>query len=817
MAVYFQIGDIVIPTVGGVEQSSPVEITAVHEGENGRFYSIEGTTTGYTRDDLIPSLILSAIPNELKECPQWVVWRAEPRHDGKAAKIPYTPGSDKRAKANDPATWGTFDAALADYRANGKRRDGVGFELDGSGLVFVDLDDAFSETGELLPWAAAIVAALDSYTERSPGGTGLHLLARGSLPPGGNRKGHVEMYSARRYATMTGIVWDGRDRIEDRQAEIDALHARLFGQTTRATRSTPPVDIDDAALIERAMQAKNGDKFRGLWRGNWDGYPSRSEADLALCNLLAYWTRKDPEWMDRLFRQSGLYRSGKWERQDYREDTIDEAIMRTTRTYEPRQPAAAAEPTQETEAEPVVPQYGTLPAGPAPQQQLHHSAEFFHTDLGNAGRLVAWHGPKLHHCYTWHKWLVWGDGGWKADDTGGVTRMAMDTARRIYLEAYRTPDPEKSKEAAKHAMRSQGAYSIKAMLELAKAMPGIAVTPEDLDRDPWKFNTLNGTLGLRTGILGPHRKEDLITKLAPVHYDPDAECPLWLAFLARIMDGDQDLIGFLQRATGYSLTGDTSEQCFFLLWGTGANGKTTFLQAVSAMMGDYALHTPTNTLLIKRGDGIPNDVARLHGARLVTAIEADQGRRLAEALVKQLTGGDKLAARFLHAEWFEFVPNFKLWLGTNHKPEIRGTDWAIWRRIRLVPFNVTIPEVEWDRQLGTKLLAELDGILAWAVRGCLDWQRDGLRPPAAVINATNAYREESDPLGTFIEDCCILGENVRAQAGPLYDAYREWAKQNGQDTMNSTRFGRSMTERGFDKVRGARVHYLGIGLLSTGV
>ena len=383
----------------------------------------------------------------------------------------------------------------------------------------------------------------------------------------------------------------------------------------------------------------------------------------------------------------------------------------------------------------------------------------------------------------------------------------------IYAEASRAADEDIRKRIAKHAMASESAHKLRAMLEMASSEPGIPVLPDQLDRDPWQLNVYNGTVNLRTGALEPHRADHLITKLAPVSYDPDADCPLWLSFLDRVMDGDRDLIGFLQRAVGYSLTADTGEQCFFILHGSGANGKTTFLQAISALLGDYALQTPTDTLLIRRGGGIPNDLARLRGARLVTAIEADEGRRLAEALVKQVTGGDKVTARFLHAEFFEFVPEFKLWLGTNHKPAIRGTDWAIWRRIRLVPFNVTIPPEEQDHQLGQRLLAELDGILAWAVQGCLDWQREGLNPPPAVVNATAAYRDESDPLGTFLEDCCILDDNARAQAGPLYDTYRQWCKSNGEDAVTSRRFSRQLDERGFDKVTERHRYYLGIGLL----
>lgn len=455
------------------------------------------------------------------------------------------------------------------------------------------------------------------------------------------------------------------------------------------------------------------------------------------------------------------------------------------------------------------------PSGPEPRARPKLSTSHHLTDLGNAGRLVAKHGADLHYCYAWKRWLVWDGRRWKIDDTGELQRRAKDTVISIYAEAPQIQDAETRKAVARWAQYSESAPRLRAMIQLAESEPGIPITPERLDTDLMLLNVLNGTLDLRTGKLLPHRREQLITKVVPVKYDAKAQSAPWEAFLDQIMHGNKDLIRFLQKATGYALTGDTSEQAIFILYGTGANGKSTFLQTVSAVFGDYARQTPIQTLLARRGNNIPNDVARLDGARLVTAAEAEHGQRLAESLVKQMTGGDRIAARFLHAEWFEFDPTFKIFVATNHRPQIRGTDHAIWRRIHLIPFTKTIPEGRQDKKLADKLRGELPGVLRWAVEGCLAWQRNGLGAPPLVRSATDAYREEMDPLAGFINECCLVDEATQARAGKLYEAYRQWCTASGEEAVSGRDFAQRLIEHGFEKKRdkdGMRYH--GLGLLA---
>jgi putative DNA primase/helicase len=434
------------------------------------------------------------------------------------------------------------------------------------------------------------------------------------------------------------------------------------------------------------------------------------------------------------------------------------------------------------------------------------------TDSGNAERLADRHGANLRYCYPWGKWLVYDGTRWRVDDRGAVVRLAKDTARSIFEEAKEAADDETAKRLGKWATSSLSESKLRAMISLAQSEPGIPVLPEEMDASADLLNVLNGTIDLRTGELREHRRGDLVTKLAPVEYDPHADTPLWANFLSRVLPVDE-LRTFVQRATGYSATGDTSEQCLFINHGLGANGKSTFHEAVATALGDYAMRAPTEMLLAKRGGAVPNDVARLKGARFVTASETEDGRRLAESVVKDLTGQDTITARFMRAEFFDFAPTHKLHLSTNHKPEIRGTDTAIWRRIRLVPWTVTIPPAEQDKHLLEKLRAELPGILAWIVRGCVEWRRHGLQAPEEVREATRAYRAEMDVLAAFLEDCCILRPGASALATPLYITYKEWCEANGEHIEKQRRFGMRLTERGLRREKVGGVYkWHGIGL-----
>ncbi len=454
-----------------------------------------------------------------------------------------------------------------------------------------------------------------------------------------------------------------------------------------------------------------------------------------------------------------------------------------------------------------------------------HGGGEHRTDVGNGRRLARIHGANFRHCHPWGKDLVWTGRVWEEDNTAQLERWAKDTVRMIYIEAAAAPD-ELSKALAAHALRSEDARRIRAMVSLARSEPGIPVLPPDLDRDPWLLNCANGTLDLLTGQLRPHGREDLLTKVCPVEYHPDAPCRTWQRFLTHIFPatgdtaeqpGNAELIGFLQRLLGYCLTGDVSEQVLPIFWGTGANGKSTLLNLVHDLLGDgYAMKAPNDLLMVK-STAHPTEKADLFGKRMVAAIETDHGNRLAESLVKELTGGDRIRARRMREDFWEFAPTHKVILCTNHKPKIRGTDHAIWRRIRLIPFTVTIPEERKDKAMPEKLRAELPGVLAWMVRGCLDWQRRGLGTPEEVKAATAHYRSEQDLLAGFLDECCVSGDSsYRCKASDLYDRFKAWCEASGEakgsEIPTRRKVGEALVERNFERYTSNGTWYRGLAL-----
>lgn len=448
------------------------------------------------------------------------------------------------------------------------------------------------------------------------------------------------------------------------------------------------------------------------------------------------------------------------------------------------------------------------PAPDAPSLLTHPM-----TDAGNAERLYALFPNSFRYSHEQKTFLIWDGRRWTPDDRGKMRHLSLQMARKLYEQAWECKDIRLQDEHIKHARRSEATSAITNMLKEVGSIPGVAVFASDLDRHPFLLNVVNGTVDLRDGRLRPHCRDDLITKLAPVHYDPAAECPRWNRFLQEVFAPHPDVVEFLQRAVGYSLAGDTSEECLFLCYGTGRNGKGVFLKTVCEILGDYASTADFSAFLVRKNEGPRDDIASMRGSRLVRAEESGEGARLSESIIKNLTGGDRIRARRLYENSYEFDPTWKIWLATNHKPEIRGTDLAIWSRLKIIPFEVSFAGRE-DRSLKQVLRDEWPGILTWAVEGCLRWQEDGLAFPEAVLAATEGYRQECDQVQRFLDDACATLPNLSATAHHLYLRYKDWSEGAGESVLTETAFGIRLTEKGYSriKVHGIRT-YQGIGHL----
>lgn len=448
------------------------------------------------------------------------------------------------------------------------------------------------------------------------------------------------------------------------------------------------------------------------------------------------------------------------------------------------------------------------------------------TDLRNAERLIEWHGHELRHVGEWKKDAGWDARRWALDATGRAMRLAVATVRRMLSDARKdlqeaqrreaqakeNGDTEGAEDAAnavafaksRHswAIKSQGASRLAAMLTLARADERIAISHADLDGNAWLLNVQNGTLDLRKGALRPHDPRDLLTKLAPVTYDPNATCTKWDAFLEEVQP-DPEVRTFLQRWFGYCLTGDTSERKFVLAHGGGRNGKSVIARVLRALLGEYATVAPADLLLTSKNDRHPTELADLHGRRLVSCQEIPKGRTLNEQRVKELTGNEgSIKARRMGEDFWDVSTTFKFWISGNTAPAVKDTTDSIWDRMCKVPFDVRISDDRVDKQLFEKTLTpELPGILAWAVRGCLDWQQNGLPKPRAVEAATEAYRAEEDAFGRFVDDCCALHKSAKVTVKALNEAYTEWCEANDEHRLGQKDVVAELRRRGCDDLR----------------
>ncbi len=423
------------------------------------------------------------------------------------------------------------------------------------------------------------------------------------------------------------------------------------------------------------------------------------------------------------------------------------------------------------------------------------------TDITNRDYFLKAYGDSIRYCITWNKFLVWNGTNWDVDTRGRVAERCVKFIHQMYRGLRVIDDRQLQAAFEKHLIKSESFRRIQALEGLLKISEEIKVEDFELDTNNYYFNVDKYTLNLKTmRVMEPNQKH-LITKKSNFIFEKGANCPTWNLFLMQIFNKDLQLIRFIQKAMGYALSGDVSEQCLFILWGTGANGKSTFLNVMLELFGDYALSTGIETFMKKNSEQ-SNDIARLKGMRLVTTSEIEQGRQISESLIKMVTGEDALTARFLYGEYFSFKPTFKIFMATNHKPKIRGADNGIWRRIKMIPFTVTIPPEQRDKNLTEKLIAENSGILNWLLKGYAMWKKEGLEEPAAVREANEEYRMDMDSVGTFVTDCLELDASLqwRLPTNLLYQTYIKWCSKNNERVMSQKWLGMRMSEKGFKRV-----------------
>ena len=729
------------------------------------------------------------LPSELKNLKQWVCWVG-------ADKIPKNPYSGKNAKSNDPETWADFNTACKacekfDF-------DGIGF-MFANGYFGVDLDHC-SDNAD---FCDEFVETLQSYAEYSKSGSGIHIICKGKLPDGSRHRGNVEMYSSGRYFICTGNIYNvNYTQVRECTESVKVLHSKyLPSETPRLEpKKITPVSMEDHEIIDKARNCKSGYLFNMLYQGNWQGvYRSQSEADLALCNQLAFWTQRNEEQIDRIFRSSGLFRK-KWDEKrsgtTYGAITIGKACANCIDVYEPKK--------YDDDTELALALFGNGQVGAETPRKSYDM-----TDTGNAHRLFDKFGHIIRYSYNRKKWYYWDGKAWRLDDSGEIKKLADMVCDDIKREAYQEQDEKTQADLLKWASKTASSRGKEAMIKECQHLQGIPASPDDFDSYAEYLNCQNGIVNLRTGELLPHDSNFLMSKICYSEYDTEGKKPkLWLKFLNDVTDGNKELQEYIQRSIGYSLTGSNKEQCAYFLYGMGNNGKSTFLDTIADLLGGYASNAQPETIMMKKwGDGgAMSDIARLKSSRFVTSEEPTEGVRLNEGLLKQLTGGSRITCRFLYSDEFEYTPEFKIWIATNHKPVVRGTDIGIWRRIKLIPFEVNIPAEKVDKNMKYKLRSEFPQILRWAVEGCRKWMSKGIEEPSCVLEATKEYKHEMDLLAGFMDQCIVIDYTCdeKINANDLFRIYIQWAKDNNEYEMSSKKFFSEISKKLPEKGRNSR-------------
>jgi len=746
------------------------------------------------------------IPDDLAELDHWILWTFEEKRNQdkeivvdengeiQYTKVPKQPNGSN-ANSTNLNTWNTLEAVEEALKSSPEQFDGIGFVFTDSGIVGIDIDNKDEELQEYLSndevdldtnTVADFIETTKSYAEVSPSGNGIHIYMKGSKPEGKSKNGNFEMYDTKRFFTVTGNRISERKQLADNE-ELNVLPYLHDKYINKNDDKNPVIDVQqvienagnglsDEDIIQKIIGSKQREKFMKLFtHGDVSDYPSRSDADYALISILRWWTNNDIEQIDRIFRESALMRD-KWDRPTGNSTYGINSIIQNIK---------------ESKGD------GYKSNMKKYDFQMNDERKWYpYDDTGNAEMFTDLYKDQIRYSYEAKSWYYYTGKIWEPDNLGKVQQLADKIPDKIAKQPIRVTDTtdkklvdQAQKDKTRHLKNSRNYKGKNDFIK--ESQHRVSIAQGDFDNAGNKLNLQNGYYDLDKDEFKEHDRSLYLTKITNIQYDSNAKAPKWEQFINETFLGDIELIDYVQRAVGYSLSNSTEERVMFFMYGKkGSNGKSVFTGMLSELLNDYHENVNSNALMNSKdsdsSDASPA-LAKLKGARLVTASETEKQKPLNVNLVKLITGNDIVTARYLHKNEISYTPEFKVWLATNHKPVIDG-DPAIWGRLVVIPFDNYVPDRKADKELSNKLKKEMSGILNWAIEGHRKYKEAGLRDsePVAIKEQREEYKEDMDVIGTFINDWCIIDDEHKIKSSSLWRAFNNWAETNGEDIAKET-------------------------------
>ncbi|MCR4661668.1 MAG: DUF5906 domain-containing protein [Clostridia bacterium] len=830
----------------------------------------------YTQEELESKYL--RIPQEIKQTRRWICYKIEMR-DGKQTKVPYCAINGDYAKSNDSSTWTIFRVAISGCVKFGF--DGIGFMLGEdkqTGIKYfgIDLDNHEDEQGnkpmtqdDFFDFSSEFINTLQSYTEYSHSGEGIHIICKGSLPEGARRKAGVgvEMYDKGRFFTMSGNVildlpimdrteeikplWEKYLNTKTEESVPEGFKGLIFGENRVAKTTEISVsNMSDTELIEKIQNSRFGMEFMALYNGDMSKYKNdHSAADMALCQILAFWTACDKVQMDRIFRSSALMRP-KWEQRrgvdTYGNITLDNAISKQMSVYTPgKEKITIIENVQKPIESPTeIVEYDERNDPIIKTKTIFKTYPL--TDTGNAERFYDQFGENFKYNKDNQYFMFWNGKTWTKDIKGNIRKYAnklidvleaevRTTEARIKEVAQSGSEHKEEDLLALKQIQDAQVKNVKkvankagkdAMLSELQNLHDLPVVNSEFDTQDYLLNTDSGVVNLNTGEIKPFDKNLKLSKNTNCKVD-FSEPVTWLKFLHDILERGnpeetEELLDTLQMALGESLTGRTNKDHLFIMYGTGSNGKSTFIKVVNEVFGDYGTSMNSDLLLQNQNSSSQSNefsLAALLGARMVSTSETAEGKKLDEVMIKQMLSGEKMTAQFKYGQSFSFLPTFSPWMSTNNRPIIRATDFGTWRRIFYIPFLNTFTEDKKDVDMPKKLAKENAQILGWMIKGAVKLHQqyqDKLPKPKCLEEALSEYKQSLDVISAFILDRCIPFPGMQIEEPRLYQEYKEWTKQNNEYCFSESRFKTELPKKGYKIEKDANLGWVVRGLKMSG-